>query len=76
MLVGFYGISILVVYVMPNPYIYIYVYIYIYSHPQTDCLVLSELFSVARHAGRRFVNDEFVGNILNKPELNCLHSVE
>ena len=25
--------------------------IYIYSHPQTDCFVLSELFSVARHAG-------------------------
>ena len=29
-----------------------YLYIYIYSHPQTDCFVLSELFSVARHAGR------------------------
>ena len=27
-------------------------YIYIYCHPQTDCFVLSELFSVARHAGR------------------------
>ena len=27
-------------------------YIYIYSHPQTDCFILSELFSVARHAGR------------------------
>ena len=25
--------------------------IYIYSHPQTDCFVLSELFSVARHVG-------------------------
>ena len=25
--------------------------IYIYCHPQTDCFVLSELFSVARHAG-------------------------
>ena len=24
----------------------------IYCHPQTDCFVLSELFSVARHAGR------------------------
>ncbi len=32
--------------------VYIYIYIYIYSHPQTDCFVLSELFSVARHAGR------------------------
>ena len=27
-------------------------YIYIYCHPQTDCFVLSELFSVARHIGR------------------------
>ena len=26
--------------------------LYIYSHPQTDCFVLSELFSVARHVGR------------------------
>ena len=25
---------------------------YIYFHPQTDCFVPSELFSVARHAGR------------------------
>ena len=32
--------------------IYIYIYIYIYSHPQTDCFILSELFSVARPAGR------------------------
>ena len=29
-----------------------YTYIYIYCHPQTDCFILSELFSVARHAGR------------------------
>ena len=28
---------------------YMYIYIYIYCHPQTDCFVLSELFSVARH---------------------------
>ena len=27
-------------------------YIYIYCHPQTDSFVLSELFRVARHAGR------------------------
>ena len=33
-------------------YIYSYTYAYIYSHPQTECFVLSELFSVARHAGR------------------------
>ena len=33
-------------------YIYIYVYIYIYCHPPTECFVLSELFSVARHVGR------------------------
>ena len=31
--------------------LYIYIYIYIYCHPQTDCFVLSELFSVARHVG-------------------------
>ena len=30
----------------------LYLYIYIYCHPQTDCFVLSELFSVARHVGR------------------------
>ena len=29
-----------------------YIYIYIYCHPQTDCFVLTELFSVAIHAGR------------------------
>ena len=27
------------------------VYIYIYCHPQTDCIVVSQLFSVARHIG-------------------------
>ena len=31
--------------------VWIYIYIYIYCHPQTDCFVLSELFSVARHVG-------------------------
>ena len=30
----------------------VYIYIYIYCHPQTDCFVLSEPFSVARHVGR------------------------
>ena len=30
----------------------IYIYIYIYCHLQTDCFILSELFSVARHVGR------------------------
>ena len=29
------------------------IYIYIYSHLQTDCFVLSELFSVARHVGSK-----------------------
>ena len=29
-------------------YLYIYIYIYIYRHPQTDCFVVSHLFSVAR----------------------------
>ena len=32
--------------------IYIYIYIYTYCHPQTDCFVLSELFSVTRDAER------------------------
>ena len=31
---------------------YIYIYTYIYCHPQTDCIVLSKLFSVARYVGR------------------------
>ena len=26
----------------------LYIYIYIYCHPQTDCFVVSQLFSVAR----------------------------
>ena len=34
----------------------IYIYIYIYCHPQTDSFVLSEFFSVARHAGRSHRN--------------------
>ena len=29
---------------------YIYIYIYILCHPQTDCFVVSQLFSMARHA--------------------------
>ena len=32
--------------------IHTHTHIYIYCHPQTDCFVLSELFSVARPAGR------------------------
>ena len=49
-MIWFYGISNIESYLMPNP-LFIYIYIYIYSHPQTDCFVLSELFSVARHVG-------------------------
>ena len=30
----------------------IYIYIYIYCHPQTDCFIVSHLFSVARHIAR------------------------
>ena len=33
-------------------YIYIYIYVYIYSHPQADYFIVSQLFSVATHAGR------------------------
>ena len=29
-----------------------FIYIYIYCHPQTDCFVVSQLFSVARHVRR------------------------
>ena len=29
-----------------------FILIYIYCHPETDCFVLSELFSVARHVER------------------------
>ena len=32
-------------------FIYIYIYIYVYRHPQTDCSVVSQHFSVVRHAG-------------------------
>ena len=28
-----------------------YIYIYIYCHPKTDCFVVSQLFSAARHVG-------------------------
>ena len=31
-------------------YIYIYIYIYIYCHPHADCFVVSQVFSVAKHA--------------------------
>ena len=33
-------------------YIYIYVCMYIYCHPQADWFVVSQLYCVARHAGR------------------------
>ena len=55
------GISVLpawhdddVIYTQTHTYTHThtYIYIYIYSHAQTDCFVLSELFSVARHVGR------------------------
>ena len=29
-----------------------YIYMYIYCYPQTDCFVVSELFSVTRDVGR------------------------
>ena len=31
---------------------FVFIIIYIFFHPQTDCFVLSEFFSVAWHAGR------------------------
>ena len=39
-------------YILLTIFVCLYIYIYIYSHPQSHCFVLSELFSVARHAGR------------------------
>ena len=33
-------------------YIYIYIYIYIFCHPQAECFIVSQLFSVASHIGR------------------------
>ena len=32
-----------------HTHIYIYVCMYVYCHPQTECLVISQPFSVARH---------------------------
>ena len=36
-------------YLLNDPHIYMY--IYIYCHPQTDCFIVSQLFSEARHVG-------------------------
>ena len=46
--VGIFSITFFELFNMPFP-IYIYIYIYIYCHPQTDCFVLSRLFSVVGH---------------------------
>ena len=40
--------------VVPSPVLfvlYIYIYIYIYCYSQTDCFIILQLFSVARHVG-------------------------
>ena len=37
---------------LPTRSMSLYIYIYIYCHPQTDCFVVLQLFSVARHVGR------------------------
>ena len=39
-------------YIKHNVCMYIYIYIDIYCHPQTDCFVVSQLFSMARYVGR------------------------
>ena len=39
------------IYIYIYMYVCVYIYIYIYCHPQTDCLVVSKLFSGARHVG-------------------------
>ena len=37
---------------LPRTHTHTHTYIYIYCQPQTDCFVLSELFSAARYVGR------------------------
>ena len=37
---------------LSHTHTHICIYIYIYCHPQTDCFVVSQLFSVASHIGR------------------------
>ena len=46
-----FGNGLLLAYAIIRLYIYIYIYIYIYCHPQTDCFIVPQLFSVARHVG-------------------------
>ena len=45
----FLSLSVCLIYL--SIYLSISLSIYIYCHPQTDCFILSELFSVARHIG-------------------------
>ena len=39
-------------YIYTYIYVYIYVCVCVYGHPQTDCFVVSQFFSVARHVRR------------------------
>ena len=39
------------IYIIYRNFINIYIYIYIYCHPLTDCFLVSQFFSWARHAG-------------------------
>ena len=46
------GVIIARTHTRTHTHTYIYIYIYKYCHPQTNCFILSKLFSVARHVGR------------------------
>ena len=40
----------------------LYIYIYIYSHPQTDCFVVSQLFTVTKHIKLGSKHDRLYGS--------------
>ena len=56
-------------------YIYIYIYTHINCHPQTDCFVVSQLFSVARHVGRLKLESKPV-QLLMELQIHTLWSIK
>ena len=48
----FVSLTMLYQHTQTHTHTHTHTYIYIYCHPQTDCFVVSQLFSVARHVGR------------------------
>ena len=70
-LVCFYGISILVGYLMPNPHIYIYIYVYIYIYIYMYVCIYEDLaFATLRQdrACKRVIwwDGEYSNNILRR----------